>query len=161
MARTTGMIAEPVENTGVTRMFASFGTPVTVTDPCRAMAAEVESSRVRVTLAPSATVSTVARAIRAWSGDETGAAASPEATGTAPGEDAVRDTGYVAAARDPLGAAPGAGVPYTNTNREAALDDDGTSRAPERPLTRRSGSARRAPTPTPPASISRRLSPGS
>ena len=47
----------------------------------------------------------------AWSGDETGAAASPEATGTAPGEDAARDTGYVAAARDPLGADPGAGVP--------------------------------------------------
>ena len=64
-----------------------------------------------VTLAPSGTISTVARAIRAWSSDETGAAASPEATGTAPGDDAVRDSGDFAAARDPLGAAPGAGVP--------------------------------------------------
>ena len=82
MARTKETIAEPGAKTGVTRTFASCGTPVTVTDPCLATAAEVASTSVSVILAPSCTISTVARAVTARSGDETGAAASLIATGT-------------------------------------------------------------------------------
>jgi hypothetical protein len=64
-----------------------------VTDPCLAMAAEEASTRVSVTLAPAATVSTVHRAVVAWSGDETGAAASLVATGTGAGVGARRAAG--------------------------------------------------------------------
>jgi hypothetical protein len=106
-------IVEPGAKTGVTRTFASCGTPVTVTDPCWATAAEVASRRVRVILA------TVARAVTAWSGDETGAAASLIATGTDVrgdtardiARDPARDTGYTVATKDPLEAGPGSGVP--------------------------------------------------
>jgi hypothetical protein len=111
MARTKETMAEPGAKTGVTRTFASCGTPVTVTDPCWATAAEVPSMRVNVILAPSCTISTVARAVTARSGDETGAAASLIATGTGARGDAARDTGNLAATKDPLGAGPGSGVP--------------------------------------------------
>jgi hypothetical protein len=115
MARTKETIAEPGAKTGVTRTFASCGTPVTVTDPCRTTAAEVASRRVSVTLAPSCTISTVARAVTAWSGDETGAAASLIATGTDvrgdTARDIARDTGHIVATKAPLGAGPGSGVP--------------------------------------------------
>jgi hypothetical protein len=111
MARTRETIGEPGAKTGVTRTFASSGTPDTVTDPWWAAAAEVASRRVSVILAPSATMSTVARAVTAWSGDKTGADARLMATGTGAGGDAGRDTGNVVATRDPLGAGPGVGVP--------------------------------------------------
>ena len=55
----------------------------------------------------------------AWSGDETGAAASLMATGTGARGDTARDTarapgrdtGYIVATKDPLEAGPGSGVP--------------------------------------------------
>jgi hypothetical protein len=55
----------------------------------------------------------------AWSGDETGAAASLIATGTDVRGDIARDiardpdraTGYTVATKDPLEAGPGSGVP--------------------------------------------------
>lgn len=109
-------MAEPGAKTGVTRTCASAGTPVTVTDPCLAKAAEVASRSVSVTLAPSCTISTVAKAVVARSADETGAAASFIASGTGA---AARDTdcgfaleaggeaGHIAATKD----APGAGSP--------------------------------------------------
>ncbi len=102
MARTKETIAEPGAKTGVTRTFASCGTSGTVTDPCRATAAEVASRRVSVILAPSGTMSTVVRAVTAWSGDKTGAAARLRATGTVTGGDAARDTGNLVATKDPL-----------------------------------------------------------
>jgi hypothetical protein len=107
MARTKETIAEPGAKTGVTRTFASCGTPGTVTDPCWATAAEVASRRLSVISAPSGTISTVARAVTAWSGDKTGAAARLIATGTVASGDAARDTGNVAATKDPLEADPG------------------------------------------------------
>jgi hypothetical protein len=55
-------------------------------------------------------MSTVARAVTAWSGDETGAAASFTATGTGV-VDASRDGGHIAATKDPLGASSRSGVP--------------------------------------------------
>ena len=109
-ARTRETMAEPGAKTGVTRTCASPGTPVTVTDPCRATVAAVASRSVSVILAPSCTMSTVARAVTAWSGDETGAAASFTATGTG-GAGAARDGGHIAATKDPLGASSGSGVP--------------------------------------------------
>jgi hypothetical protein len=105
------MIAEPGAKTGVTRMFASSGTPEIFTDPCLAMAAEETLRRVSVTLAPSATASTVARAVVSRSGDETGAAASLTATGAGSGGDGDRDAGYLTAARDAAGDDPGSGMP--------------------------------------------------
>jgi hypothetical protein len=61
----------------------------------------------------------VARAVTAWSGDETGADASLIATGTDVrgdtardiARDPARDTGYIVATKDPLEAGPGSGVP--------------------------------------------------
>src|ERR1700722_17729674 len=103
--------AESGAKTGVTRTFASRETPVTVTEPCWAMAAEVASRRVSVIFAPSLTISTVARAVTVWSGDETGAAASFTATGTGVSGDAVRDAGRAAATRDPPGAGSTSRVP--------------------------------------------------
>jgi len=97
-------MAESGAKTGVTRMFASRETPVTVTEPCWAIAAEVASRSVSVIFAPSLTISTVARAVTVWSGDETGAAASFIATGTGVSGDAVRDAGRIAATKDPPGA---------------------------------------------------------
>jgi hypothetical protein len=106
MASTKETIAEPGAKTGVTRTFASCGTPGTVTDPFWATAAEVASRRVSVISAPSGTMSTVARAVTAWSGDKTGAAARLIPTGTVTGGDAARaaarDTGNPAATKDPL-----------------------------------------------------------
>jgi len=61
-------------------------------------------------LAPPCTMSTVARAVTAWSGDETGAAASFVATGTGR-VDAARGGGYIAATKDPVGTASGSAVP--------------------------------------------------
>jgi hypothetical protein len=55
-------------------------------------------------------MSTVHRAVIAWSGDETGAAASLMATGTGAGTEASRDAGYAAATTDPPDPA-GSGVP--------------------------------------------------
>jgi hypothetical protein len=55
-------------------------------------------------------MSTVHRAVVAWSGDETGAAASLMATGTGAGSEADRDAGYAAATTDPPDAA-GSDVP--------------------------------------------------
>ena len=55
-------------------------------------------------------MSTVARAVTAWSGDDTGAAASFTATGTGLAG-ASRDGGHIAATRDPLGASSRSGVP--------------------------------------------------
>jgi hypothetical protein len=107
MARIKETIAEPGAKTGVTRTFASAGMPATVTDPCLATAAEVALRRVSVIWAPSGTISTVVRAVTAWSGDKTGAAASLIATGTGVGGGAARDTGNVVATKDPLGAGPG------------------------------------------------------
>src|ERR1700757_3287709 len=110
MAMTRQMTAEPGANTGVTRMLASAGTPRIVTDPCLTMAAEETSRRLSVTLAPSATVSTVASAVVCWSGDETGAAASLTATGTGPvaGD---RGAGYLAAETDAARDDPGSVMP--------------------------------------------------
>jgi len=116
-------MAEPGAKTGVTRTFASAGTPVTVTDPCLATAAEAASRSVSVILAPSATISTVAKAVVAWSSDETGAPASFIASGTGVGGDSARDTarepdrdasgeaGHIAATKDALGAGSPSGVP--------------------------------------------------
>jgi hypothetical protein len=55
-------------------------------------------------------MSTVARAVTAWSGDEAGAAASFLATGTAV-VDAARDGGHIAATKDPLGTSSRSSVP--------------------------------------------------
>jgi hypothetical protein len=107
MARIKETIAEPGAKTGVTRTFASCGTPGTVTDPCWATAAEVASRRVSVILAPSGIISTVARAVMAWSGDKTGAAARLMATGTGADGGAARDTGNLVATKDPREACSG------------------------------------------------------
>jgi hypothetical protein len=48
--------------------------------------------------------------VTAWSGDETGAAASFVATGTGRVE-AARDGGHIAATKDPLGTLSRSGVP--------------------------------------------------
>jgi hypothetical protein len=103
-------MAEPGAKTGVTRTCASCGTPVTVTDPCLTTVGAVAPRSVSVILAPSCTMSTVARAVTVWSADETGAAASLTATGTG-GLDASRDGGHIAATTDPLGASSRSGVP--------------------------------------------------
>ena len=66
---------------------------------------------VSVTLAPSCTISTVARAVTVWSGDETGAAASLTATGTGVWGNAARDAGHIVATKARPGARPGSGVP--------------------------------------------------
>ena len=110
MARTRETMAEPGAKTGVTRTCASPGTPVTVSDPCLATVAPVASRSVSVTLAPPCTMSTVTRAVTAWSGDDTGAAASFVATGTGR-VDAARGGGYLAATKDPLGTSSRSGVP--------------------------------------------------
>jgi hypothetical protein len=107
MARTKETIAEPGAKTGVTRTFASAGTPGTVTDPCWATDAEVASRRVSVISAPPDTISTVDRAVTAWSGDKTGAAARLTATGIGAGGGDVRDAGNVVATKDPPGSGPG------------------------------------------------------
>jgi hypothetical protein len=111
MAMTKEMIDERGAKTGVTRMFESSGTPEIVTDPCLATAAEEASRRVSVTLAPSGTVPTVARAVVSPSGDETGAAASLTATATGSRVPCGRDAGYLTAARDAAGDDPGSGMP--------------------------------------------------
>src|SRR5271166_2366388 len=118
MARTRATIAEPGTKTGVTRTFAPSGTPSTVTDPCSAMAAEAASMRVSVTVAPSSTLCTVVRAVVAWSGDETGAAASLAATRTGAARSADRaeraadrGAGHLTATTDAPGEAPGSGKP--------------------------------------------------
>jgi hypothetical protein len=49
----------------------------------------------------------VARAVTAWSGDKTGAAARLIATGTVASGDAVGDTGNLVATKDPVEADPG------------------------------------------------------
>ena len=109
MASTNETIGEPGAKTGVTRTCESRGTPVTVTDPRLATAAEVAARRVSVILAPSGTISTVARAVTVWSGDETGVAASFMATGTGVGD--AGDAGHIATTEDPLGAGSRSGVP--------------------------------------------------
>jgi hypothetical protein len=95
-----------------------------------ATVAPVASRSVSVILAPPCTMSTVASAVTAWSGEETGAAASLVATGTGRADagradaaradparadparaDPARDGGYIAAAKDPLGTSSGSGVP--------------------------------------------------
>jgi hypothetical protein len=111
MARIRAIIADPGAKTGVTRIFAPSGTPATVTDPCSAMAAEAVSMRVSVTLAPSSTLCTVARAVVVRSGDETGAAASLVATRTGACRGADRDAGHITATTDAPGDAPGSGKP--------------------------------------------------
>jgi len=111
MARTRAIIGEPRAKTGVTRIFAPSGTPVTVTDPCCAMAAEAASMRVSVTLAPSSTLWTVVRAVVVSSGDETGAAARLVATLTGPCRGADRDAGHSTATTDAPGDDPGSGIP--------------------------------------------------
>src|SRR4029079_10741943 len=109
MARTREMMAEPGAKTGVTRTCASCGTPVTVTDPCLTTVGAVAPRRVSVILAPSCTISTVARAVTVWSADETGAAASLTATGTG-GLDAARDGGAHGTTTQPPSASVRAGV---------------------------------------------------
>jgi hypothetical protein len=47
-------------------------------------------------------MSTVARAVTAWSGDKTGAAARLIATGTVTGGDAARDTGNLVTTKEAL-----------------------------------------------------------
>ena len=86
MARTRETTSESGAKTGVTRMFASAGTPSSVTDPCLATLAVAGSSRTILTLAPSRVISTVATAVTAWSGEETGVAARFTATGIVRGD---------------------------------------------------------------------------
>ena len=78
-------------------MFASVGTPFSVTDPCLETFADVASSKVSVTLAPSRSIATVATAVTAWSGEETGVAARFTATGTDPCDDRVIAAGETVA----------------------------------------------------------------
>src|SRR5215831_528679 len=171
MASTRAMVGVPGAKTGVARMLAPFRISVMVSDPCLLMRAVAASTRASVTLAPAAAVCTVTRAtvVRSW--DRTGVDAILSATGLATSRCWVRDagngprvrgSGYGAHATDPPENGIDSGMPYRSTYWESGatgLGDRAGGLSPRR-ASNGSGSAMRAPAPMPPASISRRLTPG-